>query len=91
MVSPKITIENEYASLLFSIDGLEHPLLRGIPYVLAPGMRDYEISRVEFVDLRFQILNGDLMSLGHQAELTEIKCRNLCELVDLDLRRSGEA
>ena len=65
MVSPKVTMENEYVSLLFSIDGLEHPLLHGIPCGFAPGTVEYKISGLDFVNLRFQILDGDAHRVVH--------------------------
>jgi len=52
IVTPKVTIEHEYMSLLLSIDGLRHPLLRDMPCEREEGMTDYKISRKEFLERR---------------------------------------
>jgi hypothetical protein len=59
LVSSKITIEHEYASLLFSIDGLRHPLLRGLPCHLGPNDVDLDMTKQTFLNLRLQIFESD--------------------------------
>ncbi|KII85768.1 hypothetical protein PLICRDRAFT_44168 [Plicaturopsis crispa FD-325 SS-3] len=68
MVSPKITLENEYMSLLFSIDGLAHPLLRGVPCQLEPGV-DLEMSRGEFLNCRQAILKAMFSNLNESLDM----------------------
>jgi hypothetical protein len=60
LVSSEITIEHEYVSLVFSVDGLQHPLLRGVPCHLGPGEVDYDIPQQTFLDLRLQVLESEL-------------------------------
>jgi hypothetical protein len=59
LVSAKITIENEYMSLLFSVDGLQHPLLYAVPCQIIPGTTNFNISKAEFLTQRLPIMNGE--------------------------------
>lgn len=68
MVSPNITLENEYLSLVLSIDGLRHLLLRGIPCQIEPDKVDYDISKAQFLQLRVPIIESK-------------SCRILCPLL----------
>ncbi|OSX59709.1 hypothetical protein POSPLADRAFT_1048198 [Postia placenta MAD-698-R-SB12] len=52
IVTAKVTIEHEYLSLLWSIDGLRHPLFRGMPCEVPADTTDYNISRREFLENR---------------------------------------
>ena len=54
----RITIENDYAALLFSIDALRHPILRGIDIPNKSEAGDFVISKTEMTTLRVDILNG---------------------------------
>lgn len=58
MTADRITIEHEYVSLLLSIDGIRHPLLRTIPFAPPPEGDDYNISEAEFVACRIAFLDG---------------------------------
>ena len=58
MATPNVTIEHDYASLLFSIDRLHHPLLFELP-IDPPGEDgDYHLTRHGFVDKRLAMLEG---------------------------------
>ena len=57
MVSKRLTLENEYVALVFSIDQLRHPLLRRVPCLPKPGSSDCVISATEFRTLRLPIIN----------------------------------
>lgn len=57
MVSKRLTLENEYVALVFSIDQLRHPLLRHVPCEAKPGSSDFVISVAEFKTLRLPIIN----------------------------------
>ena len=52
------TIECEYASLLLSIDRLQHPLLQGLEYLRDRDKGNFIISFAEFPALRLPILKG---------------------------------
>ena len=57
-LSYKTTIEHEYASMVLSLDGLQHPLLRGAPVDPVPGTKKYEISRVDYDTVREQLIKS---------------------------------
>jgi hypothetical protein len=59
IVAAKVTIENEYMSLICSIDGLRHPLLRHVQYQPDVQSSDYAISVPEFLTLRLPIVNSE--------------------------------
>jgi len=65
MVSAKITIENEYMSLLFSIDGLQHPLLCTVP-CQPIGTIDYSISKADFLTQRLSIIKVIFTNLAER-------------------------
>ena len=51
LVTPELTMEHQYVSLLFSVDGLQHPLVDGL--VLQRGLDgDYLITKQDFEPLR---------------------------------------
>ncbi|KAH7890678.1 Mus7/MMS22 family-domain-containing protein [Phlebopus sp. FC_14] len=56
-LSQKTTIEHEFASLLFTLDGLQHPLLRGAPFAPLPGSRKFDISRDEYERARLPLID----------------------------------
>ena len=58
MVPDKITWEAEYVSLLFSIDGMRNHMLQGITVERERLDEDFVISRSQFVDMRFHIVQG---------------------------------
>ncbi|KAF9221440.1 hypothetical protein BS17DRAFT_785404 [Gyrodon lividus] len=55
-VSCKTTIEHEFASVVFSLDGLQHPLLQGAPFEPVPGTRKFEITRGKYDIARVQLI-----------------------------------
>lgn len=67
LVTSTVTMEHQYVSLLFSVDGLQHPLLREIVCERQEG-GDYVISQDAFVEFRVQILSG--MSPSHRLRRT---------------------
>jgi hypothetical protein len=48
----KTTIEHEYTSIVFTLDGLRHPLLRGVMVEPSAGSSTFEISIEEFSTIR---------------------------------------
>lgn len=62
IVAAKVTIENEYMSLVFSIDRLRYPLLRHIPCQPPSPTSVYSISVLEYMTLRLPILSSELFS-----------------------------
>ena len=51
VVTPEVTMEHQYVSLLFSIDGLQHPLVGGL--ALQRGLDgDYLVTKLDFEPLR---------------------------------------
>jgi hypothetical protein len=55
-------MENEYMSLVFSIDKFRHPLLRHVPCQPPVQTSDYTISVPEFLTLRLPTIDGKLFS-----------------------------
>ncbi len=58
---PHVTIEHDYASLLFSIDDLRHPLLRDLP-IDDPdpeGDGDYHLKKSDFHEKRLAMIEGE--------------------------------
>ncbi|KAG2355797.1 methyl methanesulfonate-sensitivity protein 22 [Suillus spraguei] len=51
-VPSKTTIEHEYASIVFTLDGLRHPLLRGVLAEPSTGSSTFEISLEEYSTVR---------------------------------------
>lgn len=57
-VSFKPTIEHEYASVVFTLDRLRHPLFQGVPFEpVGPQIR-FEISEAEYREKRVQLFEG---------------------------------
>ena len=55
LVTPELTIEHQYASLLFSIDGLRHPLVDGL--ALQKSLDgDFVVTGTDFKPLRLSII-----------------------------------
>ena len=74
------TIEHEYVSLLLSVDGLQHPLLRELTSFHELNQPRCNISSAEFSTLRFPVLKGTrgiidialLYSRGRQVVFTSL-------------------
>lgn len=58
MVAHGVSIEHEYAALLFSIDGLRHRILRSLPVQRESDGEDYYLSKDQFLGERLSILEG---------------------------------
>ncbi|KAL4063194.1 Mus7/MMS22 family-domain-containing protein [Scleroderma citrinum] len=55
-VSSKLTIEHEYASVVFTLGKLRHPLLQGAPFEPVGPMKRFEIGELEFQEKRVELL-----------------------------------
>ena len=66
LAAPTITLEHDYASLLFSVDRCCHSLFRGVqPLIEPPGEDgDYHLTKFEFIEKRLLILEAMLASLS---------------------------
>ena len=59
IATPNVTLEHEYASLLFSISRLGHPLFHELP-LGAPGEDgDWHLKKHDFIEKRLAILDGE--------------------------------
>ncbi|OAX35443.1 hypothetical protein K503DRAFT_745949 [Rhizopogon vinicolor AM-OR11-026] len=65
----KTTIEHEYVSIVFTLDGLRHPLLRGVLAEPSAGSSTFEISLEEYSTVR----------------QTLIKCKNSAIIIKIPL------
>lgn len=55
LVTSELTMEHQYVSLLFSIDGLQHPLVDGL--ALHRGLDgDYIVTALDFEPLRLTVI-----------------------------------
>jgi len=62
LVASELTMEHQYVSLLFSIDGLQHPLLDGL--VLQRGADgDYLVTKPDLEPLRLTVVTRAWRSL----------------------------
>ncbi|KAG1760863.1 Mus7/MMS22 family-domain-containing protein [Suillus occidentalis] len=57
-VPSKTTIEHEYASIVFTLDGLRHPLLRGVLVEPSTGSSTFKISREEYSTVRQTLIES---------------------------------
>ncbi|OBZ69025.1 hypothetical protein A0H81_11232 [Grifola frondosa] len=64
LVPSRVTLEHDYVSLLFSIDGLRHPLLHDIPCELPDNTIDYKLSAEDFSEKRLDILEKMIDNLA---------------------------
>ncbi|KAH8116315.1 Mus7/MMS22 family-domain-containing protein [Phellopilus nigrolimitatus] len=69
LVSFRITMENEYSSLLLSVDGLRHTMLRALPIDRESELVDFRLSRGRFIEKRIGILEASYASLTELPEL----------------------
>jgi hypothetical protein len=56
LVSATVTVEHKYTALLLSIDGLQHPLLRGVPLDRPDDSQDFFLTKSSFLATRRAIL-----------------------------------
>ena len=62
-VSFKPTIEHEYASILFTLDKLRHPLFQNVPFEPVGPRARFEISEVEYREKRVRLYEGKLIMI----------------------------
>ncbi|KAG6381518.1 cell differentiation family, Rcd1-like-domain-containing protein [Boletus reticuloceps] len=55
-LSCKTTIEHEFVSVVLSLDGLQHPLLRAALFDPIPGTRKYEVNEGDFEVARGRLI-----------------------------------
>ncbi|KAI6044231.1 Mus7/MMS22 family-domain-containing protein [Pisolithus marmoratus] len=65
-VSSILSIEHEYASVVFTLDGLQHLLLRGAPFGPVGHGRRFEIGEVEYREKRVQLLETILKNAAER-------------------------
>lgn len=58
-LSCKPTIEHEFMSVVLSLDGLRHPLLRAAPFDPTPGTRKYEVSEAGYEVARGRLIESE--------------------------------
>lgn len=63
-VSFKTTIEHEYASIVFTLDGLRHPLLHGVLVEPSAGSSTFEISLEEHSTVRKTLIECKNSAIG---------------------------
>ncbi|CAL1712168.1 unnamed protein product [Somion occarium] len=52
LVTPRVTIEHQYAALLFTIDDLHHPFLQGLHIGDRDFLHGYSLTTEEFIEYR---------------------------------------
>ena len=57
-LSCKTTIEHEFISVVLTLDGLQHPLLRAAPLDPIPGTRKYGVSAADYEVVRGQLIES---------------------------------
>ncbi|KAG6334435.1 hypothetical protein ID866_4656 [Astraeus odoratus] len=62
-VSSKLTIEHEYMSVVFTLDRLQYPLLRGAPFQPVTHTQRFEIGEVEYREKRIELHKSKLSDL----------------------------
>ncbi|KAG1746777.1 Mus7/MMS22 family-domain-containing protein, partial [Suillus paluster] len=65
-VSSKTTIEHEYASIVFTLDGLRHPLLRGVLAKPTTGPSTFKISLEEYATVRQTLIESVFANLAER-------------------------
>ncbi|TFK89693.1 hypothetical protein K466DRAFT_15695 [Polyporus arcularius HHB13444] len=65
IATPNVTIEHDYASLLFSIGKLHHPLFAELPLGAPELGGDWKMKKHEFIDKRLAILDAMLKNLSN--------------------------
>ncbi|OSC97472.1 hypothetical protein PYCCODRAFT_1377056 [Trametes coccinea BRFM310] len=68
LATPSVTLEHDYASLLFSIDRLHHPLFRELPIGDTGMDGDYHMTKHEFTEKRLALLQTMLKNLSDDLE-----------------------
>ncbi|CDO69890.1 hypothetical protein BN946_scf184884.g49 [Trametes cinnabarina] len=68
LATPTVTLEHEYASLLWSIDKLHHPLFRGLSVGETGDDGDYHLTKHDFSEKRLELLGAMFKNLSHDLE-----------------------
>ena len=58
IIAPQIELEAEYVALLFTVDGMQHPLFRGIPAPETDDSGHYALTRAGLAENRVAYLKG---------------------------------
>lgn len=69
-LSHKVTIEHEFVSVALSLDGLQHPLLRGAPLQPIHGTRKYELSLADYEVARGRLIESQTALAASDCHLT---------------------
>lgn len=64
----KTTIEHEYTSIVLTLDGLRHPLLRGVMAEPSAGSSTFEISLEEFSTIRQTLIESVFANLAERLQ-----------------------
>ncbi|KAG2028500.1 hypothetical protein BDR03DRAFT_1077726, partial [Suillus americanus] len=67
-VPSKTTIEHEYASIVFTLDGLRHPLLRGVLAEPSTGSSTFEILLEEYSTVRQTLIESVFANLAERLQ-----------------------
>ncbi|KAH7927866.1 hypothetical protein BV22DRAFT_245793 [Leucogyrophana mollusca] len=70
-VSATTTLEHQYTSLVFSVDGLQHPLLRGVPCELPIGSTRFDISKARYTEIRLLLLQTVFSNLSDSLRMNK--------------------
>ncbi|KAI0715629.1 Mus7/MMS22 family-domain-containing protein [Cerioporus squamosus] len=65
IATPNVTIEHEYASLLLSIDRLQHPLFAELPIGAPEHNGDWKLKKHDFIEKRLAMLDVMLKNLSN--------------------------
>ncbi|KAG1876642.1 Mus7/MMS22 family-domain-containing protein [Suillus subalutaceus] len=67
-IPSKTTIEHEYASIVFTLDGLRHPLLHGVLAEPSTGSSTFEISLEEYSTVRQTLIESVFANLAERLQ-----------------------
>ncbi|KAG2141299.1 Mus7/MMS22 family-domain-containing protein, partial [Suillus clintonianus] len=84
-VPSKTTIEHEYASIVFTLDGLRHPLLRGVLAEPSTGSSTFKISLEEYSTMRQTLIESVFTNVAEclQDNVDPVKHKYLGFLVSM--------
>ena len=74
LVAYRITMENDYVSALLSVDGLRHPLLRGLPVTRRSEQEEFHMTRADFIDKRINFITGKYHMPDSDAGFFRLRC-----------------
>ncbi|KAJ4473730.1 Mus7/MMS22 family-domain-containing protein [Lentinula aciculospora] len=76
LVPGKVTVEHDFLSWLFSIDGLRHPLMKNLPVTLPPYPKILTLSKDDFISSREKLLRGIMDNIEQSLHDEENQSRN---------------